>query len=704
MNSSTFPSLTTKDKGEDWHKKFVQAIVKETIDSNYDFYNASITELYNYYNGTQTGDEWKFLQESEDGDVLPAKWVNYNKIRTKVDLLLGEMAEKGYEISAETINAGSKVRKFEERRELLTQIKVNRDLLALQSEFGLPIADDNLPESEEDVYDYFDYEYRDIYEIIMSTAIKYCGKRYNLDNIRMEWMRDIIVSMRCFAKSEITGDFPTLRRIDPRNMVFDTSAEDPFLSDSTYFGEVRYMSVADAAEQYGVDKEELEKLYEDMSNKATLGNRNVSLAINDGAAVEAFKREGNELKVMVFSGVWQDTKPFNFKESEDKHGNLHFKMIGDREEKDKDKQKTHKKRIKIWRKATLLANEIVRDWGEVENTPREIDNITDTPCPYIGVIPAWINQKATSIVEQLKGLQDLKNIAFYNIQLAMARAGGKGFIYDLSQIPEDWAPEEVMKYLKNTGIAFIDSAKDGVPSQYNQFGTIDLSISPSVQFYMEISKLLDYEMEQISGINEAREGIVQSSSQTVGVTQSALIQSNLKTKMLFSYFDGFMNKCLNHQGGLVKISWENKEIFAPIIGDVGVDFLSQEVDVDLQDYSIFIEYIPSVLRDRSSLENITLAALQSQQISFVDAMKILKEKDIVLAINKLEKSVMRREKDQARQAQMQVQMEQQLQQQQMQAQAQAEAGKQDVQREKMNTDKQIALAKGKVDLLKSINK
>src|SRR5690606_31844152 len=123
---------------------------------------------------------------------------------------------------------------------------------------------------------------------------------------------------------------------------------------------------------------------------------------------------------------------------------------------------------------------------------------------------------------------------------------------------------------------------------------------------------------------------------------------------------------------LVKIAWANKEVFAPIIGDIGVDFLSNDIDVDLQDYSIFIEYIPSILRDQQSLQGLVMAAMQSQQISLIDAMKILREKDIVMAINKFEKSIMRREKQQQAQAMAQQQQEQQFQAQQQQAQLAAQ--------------------------------
>lgn len=701
---TTFPNLSEKKKDKDWHKQFVQAIVKDSVTSTYDLYNASVTTLYDYYNGLQSGEEYEFLQTSENGDTLPAKWINYNKIRTKVNLILGELDRKGFEITAKTVNSGSKVRKQEAKREMLTQVRINKDLADVEAEFPLPISDPNLPEDEQEVEDYFDYEYNDIYEVIMSAAAKYCAEIYNLRHLRINLMRDVVVAGRAVLKSEIVGDVPILRRIDPRNFIFDTSAEDPFLRDSTYFGELAYVPIAEVAEQYGLDAKELKQAYENANDQSGIAHRRNGLTTTGSNSGESFRREGNEIKCMVMTAVWQDTEPFNFKESKDKYGNEHIKFLGDSEEKEREGVKIKKNFVKIWRKGTLIANDFLVDWGKVENMPRAIDNISDTPPPYFAVIPNWINQRGVSMVEQLKGLQDLKNIALYNLQLAIVRSGAKGFIYDVSQLPEDWLAEDMLKYLKTTGLAFIDSKKDGQISQFNQFPVIDLSLSPSVQYYLEISRLIDNEIDTISGINEAREGAIQYSAQTVGVTQASLMQSNLKTEVLYSFFDGLMNNALNHQAGLIKIAWENKEVFAPIIGDVGVDFLKQEVDVDLQDYSMFMEYIPFALTNKDNVQNIIIAAMQAQQISYLDAMKILKEKDINMAIKRYEKAVMKKEKQMAQQQAEMMQQQQAQQEQMMAAQQQAQEGERQHDFGMKQFDRETDLAKARIDLLKQVGK
>lgn len=695
-----FPDPMSPKKDKDYHKKWVQAIVKESLTTNYEHSIAFMDTLVDFYNGAQGGEQFKFLQEAEDGDMLPAMWSNYNKIKVKIDLLLGELTAKGYEIRVRHTNSEASSRKLDAKREALVMMRVSRDLEEIDPEVArsmMPMGGEI--EDEKDLEDYFEYDYREITEVIMEAAIKYCAKKYNLDYLRIALFRDLLIFGRMFYKSEIVNSLPVLRRIDPRNFVFDPTAEDDFLHTSSYFGEVRYMSVADAADQYGLTVEEIKKAYQDGEKPGNFraGNAVRSQHI-EGTNIAYYKHEDGELKVLVFSAVWKDTKKFNYKESKDKYGNDHLKFIGE-EESVKKEDKLHKSNVKIFRKATIIGSDIVVDWGEVENQVRNIEDPFDTPCPYKACIPNYFNGKSVSITEQLQSLQNLKDITLFNVQLQMARAGGKGFVYDLAQTPDDWEADTVIKYLKTAGIAFINSKKDGTPAQFNQFQSIDMTISASITQYLEINAMIDREMDAITGVNEARQGNVQYATQTVGVTQSALFQSNLMTKTRFDLFEYALSEGLNHQAGLVKIAWENKEVFSPIIGDIGYNFINQSTDIELDDYGVFIELVPQSINDLQNFQQIVMAALQAGQLTFVDALKLLKEKQIIPAIRKFERAVMRREKKAQEQQMAQQQAAQQMQMQMQEQQMQAQMAQQQMQAQ---SQKDIAIAKGKIDLLKSM--
>lgn len=702
----SFPSISIKDskKDEDWHRKYVQAIVFNSVNSSYDFDYNTMNEAYNFYQGLQGGDEFEYLQNAEDGEVLPAKWINYNKIKVKIDLLLGELMEKGYDLSVKALNKEAKVRKLQEKERLRVLMRLQDTAKSLEEMYGLPMqSGEDIPEDEEALEEKFE-NLKEETEVVMEAAIKFLAKRNNWDYERLAMFRDLMIAGRCFAKSEIINDVPVIRRVDPRFMIFDRHVQDDFLTDATYYGEVRYMSITEACDHYNLSREELMTAYDTYKrNQATdiLRSRIADFSILRDSSLDFFTEQDRELRVLVLSAVWKDTKAYNHKYSKDKYGGEHIKYVGEKEGKD-----VEKKRIDIWRKGTLIGGVILKDWGEIENQTRNIDNLSYTESPYHGLIPNYLQFRSVSKVDQLKGLQNLKNITMYNIQLQMARAGSKGFVYDVSQTPEGWDVHNVMKYLKTVGIAFIDSQKDGIPHNFNQFQQIDLSLSASVTQYLEISMMVDREMDAISGINEARQGIVQNSSQAVGVTQSALLQSNLSTASYFRQFNRYSSNLWTHQAGLVKIAWENNEVFAPIIGDTGIDFLSSTVDLDLDDYGVFVEETPPLLDDLQSFQQIVMAALQAGQVDFVAAIKLLQEKDVTQAVRRFEREIRKREREQIQQQQMMAMQEQQAQQQAQQAQTQAQSqdkmaelrGKLELQDRKSAGDIQKEMIKGKVDL------
>jgi hypothetical protein len=669
VDQFAFPkgNIPESEKNEEWHKDFVLAIVNQSIDTAFDLEYASMNESVEFFNGLQTGDEFQFLQEAEDGEVLPAQWINFNKIRSRIDILLGELQAKTYQINARSINKDAKARKLLAKETARVQMRLSGEREFFEEQYGLPLAKEGaIPRNEDELDDLFGYNFKEKNEIIMEYALRWLAKRYKWSYLRLAMFRDMLVQGKAFCKLEVVNGLPIFRRIDPRFMVYDTNATDDFLSDSTFFGEVRYMSMADAVVKYNLSKKEVKKLYEAFGAYQNLaknpGTAFYQFNALNGSTLNWFKVEGNDLRILCVEAVWQDYKILKHKSSVDKYGGEHVKEMPDTA-KNGDLITNN---LSIWRQGTLLGGTVLKKWGEMKNMVRENDALAETKSPYKAVIPHYLNGRGISKVDQVKGLQKLQDVTMYNIQLAMSRAGAKGFIYDVSQVPEGWDIHNVIKYLKTAGIAFIDSKKDGIPATHNQFQSIDQTLSQSVQQYLAISAMLEEQIDRITGINAARQGQVEGQSQAVGVTQSALMQSTLATNIYFSLLNEHANNIFNYMAGLVKMTFAGNERYAPIIGDVGVNFLEETVDLEFDDYGIFLEETPPMLADLQNFQAIVQAALQAGQISFVDAVKLLSEKDVTIAIRRFEKAVEQKEREMMeRQNQMMMQQAQAAQQQQM---------------------------------------
>lgn len=700
------PNVPDSKKDGDYHKQYLYAILNRSLNGSYDLDYASIETCQDYYQGVQASSQYDFLQSSEDGSSLPAFWVNYQKIRPKIDLLTGEIIKKGWRVNVRSTDKISVSKKLESRNEAKVDFKLQPYVEDLESNFGIPLKNGNNNfESEEEIDDYFDYDYKEKSEVAIKSALDYSLGAQRWDYERLALFRDLTITGRCFSKCELINGVPKARRIDPKFVIFDRDATDDFLTDSTFFGEIRYMSIAEAAQQYDVTKEQLLQAYNSQSNRgrrAPSKQRSVNDVLSD-SSLSFFNNDNGELRVLVTEAYWVDYKKYNNRIVEDNNGNIHVKTLNS----DTNRKKNVKSNFyKIWRKALVIGGDILIEHGEVKNMPRSIDDPSDTGCPYQAVIPNYINYSISSIVQRLQPLQDLKNIAMYNLQLAMARAGSKGFVYDTAQVPEGWDVHEVLKYLKVAGIAFINSMQNETPTPFNQFQKIDLSLGEEVNKYIEISVMADREMDAITGINEARQGLVQNSSQAVGVTQSALIQSSLTTEVYFEMFRQYSSSVFNYLAGLIKIAWvDYKDRYSMIIGDSGVNFLIEDLDLDLQDYAMVVEDVPASLSDEQNKKEIVSLAVQNQSIKLVSALRILKEKDIDRSIRMLEAEISKtkREEEAAKAAEMEAQVEAQ------QAQLEAQQTLAEEDREsKMNIEIQrgknslmSVSAEGKTDLFKT---
>jgi hypothetical protein len=626
------PNIPESEKDEEYHKNYVQAICNRSVNANYDVDYTLMSENYKYYHGLQSQEEWDWIQKDETGSALPAQWINYNSVKNRVDNLIGDLINRGYEIHAEAINKDAILEKQEQKADMRTDMNMAPDLRSLEEEFNMPLLGDKfVPESEAELDEYW-YKKKSDAEVVITGAMNIVAKQTNWDYERLALFRDIVITGRCFGKNEIVNGMPEVRRIDPRNMIFDSNATDDLLTDASYWGEIRYMNMGEAAEMYNLDRKELEDAYGDYKDwldggreRTSSGPLDISL-LDKGLNASIFTHENGELRVLVATAYWTD---FDY-----------LYRVSDKSTSKNTKHKT----IQVWRKGTLIGGKVFKEWGLAENQVRDVDNMSTTTPPYFGCIPSYINNQNVSIVQQIKGLQDLKNISLYNLQLDIARAGAKGIIYDVAQLPEGWDIHTALKYIKTAGIGFIDSQKDDFPSNFNQFSQFDLTLSSSVEQYIRISAMIDDQIDRITGVNDERQGITKNASQAVGVTQSALVQSSLTTEIYFKLFSQFINRIFNHLAGLVKITWPyDKKRFAPLIGSTGVNFLEEDIKLDLQDYNVYVKELPPAIDNEQNYRAIIMAALQSGAISMTDALRLLLETNVREGLAGLEKAIAEQE-------------------------------------------------------------
>ena len=141
-------------------------------------------------------------------------------------------------------------------RELLDDIhqefKETHGIDIQQQGQGMPVPDD--------IDIYMKYNYREMVEETAQDGLEYIINRYNLKDIFKEGFRDLLVTSKEFYKVGIVGGDPVARRVDPRNIIYDTTSHSDYLDDASWAGEERWLSVNEINDEFREDltKEDLE--------------------------------------------------------------------------------------------------------------------------------------------------------------------------------------------------------------------------------------------------------------------------------------------------------------------------------------------------------------------------------------------------------------------------------------------------------------
>lgn len=621
-------------KDEEYHRKALLKTMEGGITNNFHVYNVSVLENYNYFHGIPDSSEFEFLQKTEDGKSLPAIWIEFNGVKAKCLLLEGQLDAMGYDIRVKTINKDAKAERYEFRKRILARMSIQKDQKELAQISGVSFdALTNVPETMEQLNEYMDNSWKDNAAIVMEYILQYNYELYSWKYKRLDLFRSVVVVGRCFVMHEWNNGYPCPNVVKPGNAVWDTSSQDDFLSDMTFFGHFDYMPVMDVINDYKFSTDEIKMLQESKISK----NGWRGLSFSGSAVYGPYSNVNGENRVMVFKGRWLDYKNKYLKKEVDELGNESYEEVGD--DYDGDTSKFEKKRVLTVRKGSLIAGQFVRDWGELENMSRSVDNPSFCRLGVSAFIPYYTNGRITSIVDGIKGMQKFKNALLYRMQLEINTAGRKGIYFNASSLPKSYAGDftKVFQYMKTHGVIFYEDDTeyaDGKPP----VSSWDNSIGSNIINLMNVATYLDAEMSRTAGISPEREGITTGPRQLAGVTDSNINHSNLVTRTLFSMFTKFEEDVWGYHASQIKIAWANKEKFAHIIGDVGIDFLKSDLDLSLFDHGIFIDVHPPILQDRQRLENLIEQIMANGNLELDERLElfdILVEKDTRGAFRKL---------------------------------------------------------------------
>lgn len=725
LYNSAFPrqKLPLSKKGKKWQEDCVNYIIGEgnvTSGGNSTLYYGELQTYYNLYNSIFDEKDFKSITNPfkvEDG--FPATPHDFNIIRPKVDLLIGEETKRplNFRVIRTSQEATSEMQ--EKEKQMILQY-IEAAITARMSPEEAQQFQQQLQSGEimppEQIAKYMDKDYKDIVENTAYHSLTYLREKLDLDNEFIKGWKDGLISGREIYYVGVLNAEPYAERVNPICFSYDKSPDLDFIEDGSWCCRKMRMPITEVYDRYydKLEEKDLDKLEEMIGSTPgrNLGDRSpvdmgIQLRIYDNPI---FEGAGKSL-VNVWHCCWKSFKKIFYVTTTDDAGQPQINIVDETYQPVGNEVSIEPDWIiEVW-EGYRAGSDLYFGIQPIEYQHVSIDNPNSQKLPYCGAIYSNTNSKPRSLVSILKPLQYMYIVLWYRLELAIARDKGKVVNMDITQIPKSMniSPAKWMHYLSSVGVNFINPYEEGwnipgreggKPAQFNQITALDLTMSNVIAEYIQLMDKIEELAGTISGITQQREGAV-SSSEMVGNVERSVVQSSHITEPLFWVHNQCKRRVLNMLLNTAKGAWEEtgKQKLQYIFDNGERAFLDITPKFYYEDMDVFVSDTSKDLENIQKLQQLIQPAMQNGA-SLLEAAEILTNDNFNIIKQKLKDMQTRQEQVQQQQQEAEAQQQQQLQQMQNESKQQElmlQEAQMDLQRYQIDQDNQTKIAVAQIN-------
>lgn len=725
LYNSAFPrqKLPLSKKGKKWQEDCVNYIIGEgnvTSGGNSTSYYGELQTYYNLYNSIFDEKDFKSITNPfkvEDG--FPATPHDFNIIRPKVDLLIGEETKRplNFRVIRTSQEATSEMQ--EKEKQMILQY-IEAAITAKMSPEEAQQFQEQLQSGEimppEQIAKYMDKDYKDIVENTAYHSLTYLREKLDLDNEFIKGWKDGLISGREIYYVGVLNAEPYAERVNPICFSYDKSPDLDFIEDGSWCCRKMRMPITEVYDRYydKLEEKDLDRLEEMIGSTPgrNLGDRSpvdmgIQLRIYDNPI---FEGSGKSL-VNVWHCCWKSFKKIFYVTTTDDAGQPQINIVDETYQPVGNEVSIEPDWIiEVW-EGYRAGSDLYFGIQPIEYQHVSIDNPNSQKLPYCGAIYSNTNSKPRSLVSILKPLQYMYIVLWYRLELAIARDKGKVVNMDITQIPKSMniSPAKWMHYLSSVGVNFINPYEEGwnipgreggKPAQFNQITALDLTMSNVIAEYIQLMDKIEELAGTISGITQQREGAV-STSEMVGNVERSVVQSSHITEPLFWVHNQCKRRVLNMLLNTAKGAWEEtgKQKLQYIFDNGERAFLDITPKFYYEDMDVFVSDTSKDLENIQKLQQLIQPAMQNGA-SLLEAAEILTNDNFNIIKQKLKDMQTRQEQIQQQQQEAEAQQQQQLQQMQNEAKQQElmlQEAQMDLQRYQIDQDNQTKIAVAQIN-------
>lgn len=725
LYNSAFPrqKLPLSKKGKKWQEDCVNYIIGEgnvTSGGNSTSYYGELQTYYNLYNSIFDEKDFKSITNPfKVDDGFPATPHDFNIIRPKVDLLIGEETKRplNFRVIRTSQEATSEMQ--EKEKQMILQY-IEAAITARMSPEEAQQFQQQLQSGEimppEQIAKYMDKDYKDIVENTAYHSLTYLREKLDLDNEFIKGWKDGLISGREIYYVGVLNAEPYAERVNPICFSYDKSPDLDFIEDGSWCCRKMRMPITEVYDRYydKLEEKDLDRLEEMIGSTPgrNLGDRSpvdmgIQLRIYDNPI---FEGSGKSL-VNVWHCCWKSFKKIFYVTTTDEAGQPQINIVDETYQPVGNEVSVEPDWIiEVW-EGYRAGSDLYFGIQPIEYQHVSIDNPNSQKLPYCGAIYSNTNSKPRSLVSILKPLQYMYIVLWYRLELAIARDKGKVVNMDITQIPKSMniSPAKWMHYLSSVGVNFINPYEEGwnipgreggKPAQFNQITALDLTMSNVIAEYIQLMDKIEELAGTISGITQQREGAV-SSSEMVGNVERSVVQSSHITEPLFWVHNQCKRRVLNMLLNTAKGAWEEtgKQKLQYIFDNGERAFLDITPKFYYEDMDVFVSDTSKDLENIQKLQQLIQPAMQNGA-SLLEAAEILTNDNFNIIKQKLKDMQTRQEQIQQQQQEAEAQQQQQLQQMQNESKQQElmlQEAQMDLQRYQIDQDNQTKIAVAQIN-------
>ena len=691
-NINQFPlqRLPMSKKTQEWKEACVDYIAGHSQGSSRDGNNRSRKEemqtYYDLYNSIYSEKDLKYVTNPfKQQDGFPAMAQDYNIIKPKIDLLLGEETKRPFNFRVvHTSDIATS-----EIQDKAKQMIIDYIQATIMSKLG-PEEQARYQEAlqsgeimtPEQIQKYLSKDYKDITEITAYHSLNYLKNKLNITHEFFKGWKDALIGGEEIYYVGIVNGEPCLQRINPIYFDYDSDTSDlEFIHEAQWCCYEMIMSLTEVYDRLydKMSEKQLNELLDMMDDrskggvtpevrKTSLDYPHIKTHSINGFSSNPFEEADN---IHVWHCCWKSLKKIGFVNIINPETGMpeEYQVDETYKETGNELDVEWKWIIEVW-EGYRIGQDLYVGIQPVEYQHISADNPNAQRLPYTGVIYNNTNSRPRSLVSMMKPLQYMYIVLWYRLELAMARDKGKVVTMDITQIPKSMNIDVAkwMHYLSALGVNFVNPYEEGwdipgreggKPSQFNQISALDLTMANTIDQYINLMDKIESMLSEISGVSKQREGSI-SSNELVGNVERSVVQSAHITEPWFWVHNQVKKECLTMLLDTAKHAWkDNKTSIQYVLDDATRAFLTLSDDFFYEDMDIFVEDTTKNQQQIEALKNLMQPAMQNGA-SLLDIAEIITMDNVTMIRSKLEEIEQKRMEQQQAMEQAQAEREQQM--------------------------------------------